>query len=44
MWIQAYIMNRKNAKTTAKISTAQVATNKANRLSIVTIKIVPPLN
>jgi hypothetical protein len=44
MCIQAYIMNRKNAKTTAKISTAKVATNRANRLSIVTIKIVPPLN
>jgi hypothetical protein len=37
-------MNRKKAKTTAKISTAQVATNRANILSIVIIKMAPPLN
>ena len=36
-------MNRKKLNTTINISTAQVATNNANMLSIVTIKIVPPL-
>jgi len=35
--MQAYMMNKKKAKTTANIRTAQVATNKANILSIVTI-------
>ena len=36
-------MNRKKLNTTINISTAQVATNRANMLSIVTIKMVPPL-
>jgi hypothetical protein len=44
MYTQANIMNRKKLNTTAKISTANVATNRANKLSIVTIKMVPPLN
>jgi hypothetical protein len=44
MCIQAYIMNRKKLNTTINISTAQVATNRANRLSIVIIKMAPPLN
>jgi len=36
-------MNKKKLNTTINISTAQVAINRANMLSIVTIKMVPPL-
>ena len=43
MYTHANIMNKKNAKTTANVSTANVAMNNANKLSVVRIKMVPPL-
>jgi hypothetical protein len=43
IYTQANMMNRKKLNITANINTAQVATNRANMFSIVTIKIVPPL-